>query len=64
MGLTGYVRNSTDGSVEITAEGDEKILLEFEKHIKKGPAFSRVLDTNSDWNKIEKKQYKGFSITY
>ncbi len=40
--LVGWVRNISDGRVEVIAGGDENKLSEFEKEIKRGPALSRV----------------------
>ncbi|MFB1049373.1 acylphosphatase [Paraliobacillus sp. JSM ZJ581] len=37
MGLTGWVRNLSDGTVEIEAEGESKIVDQFVDLIKKGP---------------------------
>jgi acylphosphatase len=40
--LTGWVRNLTDGRVEIVAEGNEKAIGQLLEKVKKGPAASRV----------------------
>ena len=40
--LTGWVRNLTDGRVEIVAEGSEKAIDQFLEKVKKGPPASRV----------------------
>ena len=42
MGICGWVRNLSDGSVEIEAEGRKKILDEFIKKVKDGPSFGYV----------------------
>ncbi len=42
LGLCGWVRNRTDGTVEIDAEGSEEALVELINLAKKGPAHSRV----------------------
>ena len=41
-GITGYVRNLADGSVEVVAEGGDGPLREMEERLREGPAFSRV----------------------
>ncbi|MEA2626182.1 MAG: acylphosphatase [Candidatus Binatota bacterium] len=37
LGLTGWVRNSADGTVEAVAEGDEKVLERFVVWCHQGP---------------------------
>jgi len=41
-GLHGWVRNLSDGRVEIAAEGDEEAVERFERHIRHGPPGARV----------------------
>ncbi len=42
LGLTGFARNHTDGSVEVVAEGDDERLRAFEERLGEGPAFAAV----------------------
>ena len=42
LGLKGWVRNKTDGSVEIEVEGNETAILVFQDLLKAGNRFSRV----------------------
>lgn len=42
LGVTGFVRNQPDGSVEVLAEGDEATLASFEARLRDGPSFGRV----------------------
>ena len=42
LGLTGWVRNTNDGGVEIHAEGPEEKLKELEQWCWKGPAKAQV----------------------
>ena len=45
MGITGYVKNMSDGSVEVMAQSDsEKTLQGFQTRLKEGPSFARVHD--------------------
>lgn len=44
LGLSGFVRNMPDGTVEVTAEGPDTQLSEFEAKLKQGPSFARVED--------------------
>jgi acylphosphatase len=41
-GLSGWVRNRPDGSVEILAEGEAESLRRFERRLARGPAMARV----------------------
>ncbi|HER43111.1 MAG TPA: acylphosphatase [Candidatus Eisenbacteria bacterium] len=43
LGLSGYVRNMSDGSVEAAAEGDPSAVDAFVEMIGKGPPGSRVI---------------------
>ena len=63
-GITGFVRNEYDGSVEIVAEGKKEILRLFLDKIKQGPTYGHVSDVTVNWAEIEKRKYKNFTITY
>ena len=41
-GVTGFVRNLPDGSVEVVAEADEPVIAELEAQLRRGPSFARV----------------------
>ncbi len=43
-GITGWVRNVPDGSVEIIAEGDADAMERFERAVRHGPGRARVED--------------------
>ena len=57
--LSGWVKNCSDGTVEIFAQGDDAKLNEFEKWCKKGPPMARVYGIQakpqepSDFSKFE-----------
>ena len=62
IGIKGTVRNCTDGSVEIIAEGNDDQLQYFYDWLKVGPrtaTVERVLVDN-----IEDKRYSDFSIIH
>lgn len=42
LGISGYVKNSWDGKVEVYAIGDETSLEEFKRHLAEGPRSARV----------------------
>lgn len=44
LGLTGWVRNCADGSVELVAEGEEKLVERFILWCHQGPPAARVTD--------------------
>jgi acylphosphatase len=41
-GLVGFVRNLTDGSVEVVAEGEDEAVSRFERSLYSGPLLARV----------------------
>ncbi len=42
FGISGWVRNRRDGSVEIMADGPDAIMKEFLSACRKGPSWARV----------------------
>jgi Acylphosphatases len=48
LGITGYVKNLSDGSVYIEAEGSGEQLNAFIEWCKKGPGYSLVESVNAD----------------
>lgn len=49
LGLTGWVRNRSDGSVEIFAEGEEDSLKELIAWANRGPTAARVERVDVRW---------------
>jgi len=49
LGLTGWVRNQPDGSVEVVVEGREEILRRMEKWCAKGPRHASVTQFTKDY---------------
>jgi acylphosphatase len=47
-GITGWVRNVPDGSVEVVAEGDAEAIERFERAVRRGPGRARVDDVVTD----------------
>lgn len=62
LGLTGWVRNRTDGSVELVAEGDESSLRQLCMWAEKGPSAARVDDVLTRWRAYS-GDYPDFRIT-
>ena len=56
LGLCGWVRNETDGSVRIEAEGDEESLEQLVARCQHGPDQARVADVV-----VEEGELEGYS---
>lgn len=61
LGVKGWVRNKNDGSVEIEAAAQAKVMDEFIEVLKKGPVFGRV-DRVVVNDLVESNKWHGFSI--
>ena len=60
LGLSGWVRNCADGSVEIHAEGNREQLEELIAWCRRGPALASV--SNIDLNWLEAEGLSAFDI--
>jgi len=60
LGLTGWVKNCDDGSVEIHAEGSKVKLEELIEWCRKGPVLASV--SNMDLNWVESEGLHSFDI--
>ncbi len=49
LGLTGWVRNRPDGSVELLAEGEDESLRDFIGWLQRGPTSARVDRVDTRW---------------
>lgn len=61
LGLTGWVRNRDDGSVEAVAEGEQATLEEFIRWCHRGPQTARVTDVE----RVESEptgEYRAFTV--
>lgn len=63
MGLTGYVRNLDDGSVEVVAEGEKERLAQLISKLKAGPRSACVERVEVEWGEYSGK-YRGFDIVF
>ncbi|MEO8377318.1 MAG: acylphosphatase, partial [Candidatus Sumerlaeota bacterium] len=59
--ITGWVKNLTNGQVQVFAEGEEIMLTEFLTELYRGPVLSHVQDIELDWQNSE-KQHEEFAI--
>jgi len=63
LGLAGYVRNLSDGSVEAEAEGEEDKIKQFIEVLKAGPSGAVVEEVKVEWKEYAGK-YREFNITH
>lgn len=63
LGVTGWAKNSLDGSVEIVAEGEESTLLALIDWCKTGPADALVTDVEVDWKEY-RAEFVEFKVLY
>ena len=63
LGLKGYVRNLSDGSVEVVVEGDRIKIEELIEKLKKGPLLARVERVDVRWEK-PKGDFLTFTIMF
>ena len=61
LGLNGIVKNNSDGSVAIEAEGERSLIEEFIKEIKIGPRFANVGDVKIEWQSFSNR-FRSFEI--
>ena len=62
LGICGWVKNESDGSVLIEAEGEEGSMNEFLNWCKAGPLMSKVENVSTET--IEAGNYTDFKIRY
>lgn len=62
-GITGWAKNSDDGSVEIIASGQKENLDQFVKELREGNPFSEVIDIQIQQSD-ETNVFHSFTIKY
>jgi acylphosphatase len=60
--LTGRVRNLSDGTVEVEAEGEMENLERFISRLREGPRAARVNDVQVEWKEF-KGQFSSFEVS-
>ena len=63
LGLSGWVQNRSDGSVEVTAEGDEQSLRQFERRLNAGPRGADVSGVEAEYGAAQHR-CNGFRIAH
>ncbi len=62
-GLCGWVRNLSNGEVEVEVEGERGLLEDFIKEVKIGPRMAKVAGIVVRWNE-DLKGYEDFRIRF
>ncbi|MEE9614893.1 MAG: acylphosphatase [Thermodesulfobacteriota bacterium] len=62
-GVTGWVRNNPDGTVEALIEGEEGSVKDVVEWCRKGPQGARVTGMNTRWEEYT-GEFDDFSIQY
>ena len=63
IGVSGWVKNRFDGTVEAVFEGDKKQVDQIIKWSRKGPSLSVVSNLEIDWESFS-GEFRDFDITY
>jgi acylphosphatase len=61
LALTGFVRNLSDGTVEVVAQGDSDTLKDFIEHLHEGSSLAKVESVAVDWHSAT-VTYEEFSV--
>ena len=62
-GVTGYVRNTPGGEVEVVAEGDKDLLESFLADLRRGPRGAAVTDVLVSWERA-RNEFTDFGVRY
>jgi acylphosphatase len=62
-GVSGWVRNLSDGRVEAVFEGEEEAVKALIEFCKRGPPMARVTNVDLTWENY-KGEFDGFRIKY
>jgi acylphosphatase len=63
LGLTGYVRNEPDGTVEVVAEGPRSKLDELLSFLRVGPRAAMVTEVDTKWSAAQGR-FGQFEVRY
>ena len=61
LGLTGWVRNCPDGSVEVVIEGPRNTVQQLVDWCRRGPSWARVDGVTVEWHAAT-GEFSGFKI--
>ena len=63
LGLRGYARNQSDGSVEVLAQGTRPALERLLTLLRKGPTAAEVSEVNTEWGQPT-EHLSGFHVRW
>lgn len=63
LGLSGWVRNEPDGTVQLEAEGPRDQLGELLSAVRDGPRAARVQEVEEEWTEAE-GEFDGFGVRH
>ena len=63
LDLVGYVKNLSDGTVEVVAQGLSDTLKEFVEYLNEGSLLAKVESVSIDWRSVH-ENYDEFSIMH
>jgi acylphosphatase len=63
LGLTGHVKNVSNGTVVVVAEGSREALLQFLKRLRRGSLLSHVENIEERWSE-SRGDARSFVISY
>ena len=63
LGIVGWVKNLSDGKVEVIAEGEEAKLVHFLEKIKEGPMKPYIRGVEVEWQEA-KGEFSDFGIRF
>lgn len=61
--LVGYVKNLSDGTVEVVAQGMPDILKDFVEYLNEGSLLAKVESVSIDWRSVD-TTYDEFSVLH
>lgn len=64
LGLSGWVRNRSDGTVELEAQGPASHLEDLVAALRRGPSYSRVRDVAVQWLEPFAPADGGFTVRW
>ncbi len=63
LGIKGWVKNRSDGSVEVIAEGPETVLYSFKDWCYKGPPYAEVTKITES-SRVCRNEFDSFNIVF
>lgn len=61
LGITGWVKNLPDGTVEVVAQGERPALEELLRKLRRGPFLAKVEDIRAEW-RVPSERFTAFEL--